>query len=140
MKMITSIFIVTALLPIPSSFAANTISVDECAGHAQADMRTCLEKKSQESTTDLAQAEKDVLSMLAGWDEDPAYRASANAAFKQSRKSFIQFRQAQCAFAASLGGGAIGNALALRQLACLTDVNRVQAASLRAAVATLPER
>ena len=140
MKMISSIFMITLLLQPPASFAVSATSVDECTANGQAGMRACLEKKSQESAIDLALAEKDVMATLARWDEDPKYLASARSAFKQSSKSFITFRQDRCAFAASLGGGAIGNALALRQLACLTDVNRVQAASLRAAVATLPER
>lgn len=75
---------------------------------------------------------------MARWDEDPKYIRSASVALKTSSKSFMQFRHAQCGFVASLGGGAIGNALTLRRLACVTDLNRQQAASIQQAVANLP--
>lgn len=125
-------------MQLSSSFAATVVSVEECAALSQNDMRTCLEKKSMASERELALAEQAASLALARWDEDPKYIRSASAALKTSSKSFMQFRDAQCRFVASLGGGAIGNALTLRQLACVTDLNRQQAASIQQAVANLP--
>lgn len=138
MRMISSILAAAALMQLPSAFAATVTSVEECGANAQSDMRTCLEKKSATSARELALAETAALTALARWDEDPQYTAAASAALKTSNKSFTQFRQAQCGFVASLGGGAIGNALALRRLACVTDLNRQQAAAIQQAVAKLP--
>lgn len=95
-------------------------------------------KKSAASEHVLVLAERAASSAMARWDEDPKYIRSASVALKTSSKSFMQFRHAQCGFVASLGGGAIGNALTLRRLACVTDLNRQQAASIQQAVANLP--
>jgi uncharacterized protein YecT (DUF1311 family) len=139
MRLISSIFLVAALLQTPLTSAAPATGED-CGAHSQADMRTCLEKKSTASAVMLDQAMQDAASALGRWDEDAAIRASAGTALQASSKSFIQFRQAQCNFVAALGGGAIGNALTLRRLACMAALNEFQAATLRHAVESLPGR
>jgi uncharacterized protein YecT (DUF1311 family) len=139
MPMIRLIISITALLTMTAASAAD-VARDICAAHSQSDMRTCLASQAKESATELAAAEDAANSALSQWDEDAKYRASASAALKRSTKSFIQFRAMQCSFTASLGGGAIGNALALRELACVSDLNRQQTAWLRQAIADLPAR
>lgn len=120
---------------LPAS-AANTSATDACS--TQANMRRCLASAAAESAADLAQAEREAVAAIARWDEDARYRLAASAALRQSQRSFEQDRAVQCAFAAALGGGAIGNALALRRFACMTDLNRMRAAWLRRQGRALP--
>ena len=42
---------------------------------------------------------------------------------KKSNKEFIKYRDLQCDFAYSLGGGAIGNALNMLKYTCLAELN-----------------
>jgi len=65
------------------------------------------------------------------WKEDKKYVDLAKMRFAASRKAFIEYRDKQCAFAASLGGGAIGHALETRRLACMTELNNRRAEQLR---------
>jgi len=44
----------------------------------------------------------------------------------------------QCALAAALGGGAIGNALEIRRLACEAELNAWRADQLQRALVDLP--
>jgi uncharacterized protein YecT (DUF1311 family) len=120
--------------------AAESAIPDDCEAGSQAAMRSCLEKKSQASAATLATAERAALAALARWDEDETYRLSATAALKIASKSFVQFRQAHCDFVSSLGGGAIGNALMLRRLACITELNQQQTGSLHRATSDLPKK
>ncbi|MGJ7914261.1 hypothetical protein ACI48D_02115 [Massilia sp. LXY-6] len=55
-----------------------------------------------------------------------------------SRQAFARYRETQCAFISSLGGGAIANALHMRRLACTIDLNNERAASLSKGIADLP--
>jgi uncharacterized protein YecT (DUF1311 family) len=139
-RIISLIFSGAPLLLLPFAFAAGAAHLDDCVAGSQADMRRCLERKSQESSASLAAAETAALSAVANWDEDEKYRKTASIALSNTSKSFIQFRQAQCDFASSLGGGAIGNALTLRRLRCVTDLNQRQAESLRLETSNLPTK
>jgi ribosomal protein S20 len=138
--MIRSATFVATLLYMPVTFAANAALGDTCAAYSQAEMRKCYEQHAKASADELASAEKAADAALARWDEDAKYRTSAKTAFKNANKSFTQFQQAQCNFSAALGGGATGNALTVRRLACVSDLNRQQAAWLRQATADLPVR
>lgn len=140
MRIIRLIVFGAVLAQMPASFAAGAAKHDECAAGSQGEMRSCLEKTSQASATTLAAAEQAAMSALSRWDEDEKYRKSSIAALKNSSKSFSAFRQAQCDFFSSLGGGAIGNALALRRLECVTRLNQWQAEWLRAASSDLPAK
>ncbi|WP_332876201.1 lysozyme inhibitor LprI family protein [Massilia sp. S19_KUP03_FR1] len=140
MRIIALIVLGAVLAQMPASFAAGAAKRDECAAGSQAEMRRCLEKTSLASAATLAAAEKAALSALSRWDEDDKYRQAAAAALNKLSKSFSGFRQVQCDFVSALGGGAIGNALALRRLRCISDLNQRQAEMLRLATSDLPEK
>lgn len=115
-------------------------ALDECSAYSQAGMRDCLVKKVHESEATLKQAENKVANMLSKWDEDAKHIAAAKEKLKASGKAFAQYREAQCTFAASLGGGAIGNALEMRRLACVVELNTKRAEQLTSVVDTLLQR
>ncbi|WP_237718339.1 lysozyme inhibitor LprI family protein [Cupriavidus sp. BIS7] len=101
-------------------------------------VRECLQEKQRASEANLKHAEKQAGASLDKWDEDPRYVKAAKARLVASRKPFIEYREAQCAFASSLGGGAIGNALEEQRLACVAELNNTRAEQLREAVSDLP--
>lgn len=111
---------------------------EECSAYSEAGMRDCLAAKVRESQHALKQAEERVSAALSKWDEDAKYINLAKTRFVASKKAFAKYREAQCAFAASLGGGAIGNALEMGQLACAAELNGRRAEQLRGAVSDLP--
>jgi uncharacterized protein YecT (DUF1311 family) len=114
--------------------------LEECGAFAQAQMRQCLAKKRQESEARLVAAQRAATSAIEHWDEDPKFKAQAQEKFRQSSSAFINYRDAQCAFVVSLGGGAIGNALEMRRSACIYGLNSSRTADLKAAIANLPTR
>lgn len=137
-------FCLAACLPV-SALAASTAPApgeralrEECTAFSQVGMRDCLEKKAEDSQQALRQAEGKVLEALSSWDEDRKYIHLAKVKFTASNKDFAKYRDAQCAFASSLGGGAIGNALDMRRLACVAELNDRRAEQLRDAVSGLP--
>lgn len=115
-------------------------ALEECGAFPQAGMRDCLAKKYRESTTALMRAEKQVLASLSKWDEDARYINLAKGKLNASSKAYQLYREDQCAFAASLGGGAIGNALELRRLACLVGMNAERTKQLLASASGLPPK
>ena len=137
-------FCLAAYLPV-SALAASTDAVlgeralrEECSALSQAGMRDCLAKKAETSQEALRQAEKKVAGTLSKWDEDRKYINQAKVKLAASNKDFAKYRDAQCAFASSLGGGAIGNALDMSRLACVSELNDRRAEQLRDAVSDLP--
>ena len=133
-----------AYLPV-SALAASTAPVfgeralrEECSAFSQAGMRDCLAKKAESSQKALQQAEEKVASTLSKWDEDHKYVNQTKVKLAASNKDFAKYRDAQCAFASSLGGGAIGNAIDMRRLACISELNNRRAEQLRDAVSDLP--
>lgn len=138
MRMMTRLILCAALIHAPLSLAAGAEKIDICSGQSQADLRACLENEAKASAAELVLAEKAAVSSLNRWDEDQRYRSTASAALQAANKSFIQFRSAQCEFASALGGGAAGNALALRRLTCLAQLNHTRAENLRKQVSALP--
>jgi len=103
-------------------------------------MRDCVEKRFQESEKALKQAEAEAFAALSRWDEDSKYAKLANRRLKAANTVFTRYRDSQCAFAASLGGGAIGSALETGRLACASELNDQRARQLKRAVADLPPR
>jgi uncharacterized protein YecT (DUF1311 family) len=137
-------FFLAAYLPV-SALANSTAPAlgeralrEECSAFSQAGMRDCLAKKAENSQKALRQAEEKVVNALSSWDEDHKYINLAKVKFATSNKDFAKYRDAQCAFASSLGGGAIGNPLDMRRLACVTELNNRRADQLRDAVSDLP--
>lgn len=133
-----------AYLPVSALAASTTPTLgeralrEECSAFSQAGMRDCLAKKAEDSQKALRQAEEKVASTLSKWDEEAKYIDQAKAKLAASNKDFAKYRDAQCALASSLGGGAIGNALDMRRLACVAELNNRRAEQLRDAVSDLP--
>jgi len=127
------------VLAAASPPAANERALrEECSAFSQAGMRDCLAHKAESSQRALKKAEKSAAAALSRWDEDSRYRQQAQARLAASQKAFVQYRDAQCRFAYSLGSGAIGNALEMRRLACLAELNGGQASRLDDALSDLP--
>ena len=111
-------------------------ALEECGAYSQAGMRECLAKKSDESHAALKRAEEQAIAGLSKWDEDAKFIARA----KEKLRASSKYRDAQCAFATSLGGGAIGNALEMRRLSCLIGLNIERAKQLTNDASTLPSK
>ncbi len=121
--------------PVP---VQNERSVREECSYAKSGIRGCLEEKAKASETALRQEEDNVRTSLAKWDEDAKYINLAKTRFDASSKEFAKYRKAQCEFAGSLGGGAIGNALETMRLACVFELNAARTEQLKRAVSELP--
>ena len=114
--------------------------LDECSAFSQAGMRDCLAQKLAESSAALKQAEGEFADALAKWDEDAKYIKLASASFKTANAAFRKYSESQCALKSALGGGAAGNALALRRLACAVELNAARIDDLKRTAASLPAR
>ncbi|MDR2207764.1 MAG: DUF1311 domain-containing protein [Azoarcus sp.] len=131
------------LLPLISIAASNTPVQserelrNECS-YEISGVRECLQQKQQASDAELKRAEEKVRSALAQWDEDAKYIKLAESRLAASKKAFVKYRDEQCAFHSSLGGGAIGNALEMQRLACVAELNNRRAKQLQDAVSDLP--
>jgi len=115
-------------------------ALEKCAAHSQAGMRECLMGQTQQSEAALRKAESSVLAAIAKWDEDEKYVTHAKDQLRLSKKRFAEYRDAQCAFHTSLGGGAIMNGLEQRRLTCISDLNNKQAELYVDKASTLPSR
>ena len=115
-------------------------ALEECGAYSEAGMRECLAKKSHQSAVVLRRAEERAIAALSNWDEDAKFINLAKEKLRVSNKAYAQYRDAQCAFAASLGGGAIGNALELRRLSCLVGLNNGRTKQLNADSSELPPK
>ncbi len=111
--------------------------LEYCDAYSQAQMRTCLAAKAQGSEQALEQAEGSLVSAIQSWDESPKHLRAARLQLRSAGRQFLRYRSAQCELDAALGGGAIGNALDMRRLRCLVELNSLRAEQLqRMATAT----
>ena len=117
---------------------ANERELREECSYDLVGMRECLIEKQIASEVNLTLANKKVYKTLTQWDEDQNYIKAAKVKLAAAEKAFIVYRNAQCQFAASLGGGAIGNALDTMRFACVADLNNKRAEQLRNAIFALP--
>lgn len=113
---------------------------DECGAYSQAGMRECLERQVATSEQAIKEAEGTLKTALSRWDEDKKYVDLAQSRLAIASQVFKKNREAQCAFAAALGGGAVGNALDLKQLACMAELNYTRARQLESAAIELAGR
>ena len=118
-------------LPL-SALAAQTVTIAserelriECSNStpSEADMTECLKAKALKSQKELQNTETKLIKKLSEWYEEPSYINKAKANLTASNKEFIKYRDAQCKFNYSLGGGAIENALEMRLFACIAELN-----------------
>lgn len=111
---------------------------EECSAYSQAGMRDCLARKAEDSEQALKKAENAVSASLSRWDEDPKYIGMAKTKLAVNDKDFARYRESRCDFAASLSGGAAGNAHEIRRLVCVAELNNRRAAQLGDALTDLP--
>ena len=118
-------------LPL-SALAAQTVTIAsewdlrmECSNStpSEAEMTRCLKAKALKSQKELQNTEEKLIKKISKWDEDPSYINIAKANLTTANKEFIKYRDAQCKFNYSLGGGAIENALEMRLFACIAELN-----------------
>ena len=118
-------------LPL-SALAAQTVTIAserelriECSNStpSEADMTECLKAKALKSQKELQNTETKLIKKLSEWYEEPSYINIAKANLTAANKEFIKYRDAQCKFNYSLGGGAIENALEMRLFACIAELN-----------------
>lgn len=113
---------------------------EECSANSQAGIRECLERQVVASEQAIRDAEGNVKNALGRWDEDKKYADLARKRAVKAAQAFKRNREAQCEFAAALGGGAIGNALDIRKLACVAELNFNRAKQLEYAASNLTAR
>ena len=114
--------------------------MDQCDEFSQAGIRECLTGKVKESVRELIVTEEKAGAALKRWDEEAEFVARAEEKLRSSRKAFLAYRDSQCIFAASLGGGAIPKALQMRQLACLYAINTERSQHLKRLIADIPSK
>lgn len=114
--------------------------LEKCSYESQAGMRDCLTKNVSESSRVLISAEKKLVLALKQWNEQPKFVSKASDQLISSNDAYLKYRDAQCAFASALGGGAIGNALELRRLACIFGLNMERAEHLIHLASSLPRK
>lgn len=107
---------------------------------SMAAMRQCLDKKQAQSEAVLKRAEAQARKAISRWDEDDKYIDLAKVRLAVSGRAFAKYRTEHCAFAASMGGGAIGNALEMGRAACVAELNHRRAEQLRLLVSELPPK
>ena len=88
----------------------------------------------------LREAEAELEKKITGWDEDAKYAAAARTRQRTASQTFAVARQAQCALAASLAGGAAGNASEIARGACVYELNSLRAAQLKETAEKLSQR
>lgn len=103
---------------------------DDCSGDAEAGMTQCLVDKRDTSIQALGAAREHVRAALARWIEDARYARLAAQRLHAADQAFERYRTVECGFNRALGGGAIGNALDMRALACEVELNTTRAAQL----------
>jgi hypothetical protein len=105
---------------------------------SQAALKDCLEAELRTSEIALAEAEAALAAAIAAWDEYPKYLEAAEAARVAAAAAFAASREAECALAESLAGGAAGNSRRIMGLSCAAALNAQRAARLRDDAARLP--
>jgi uncharacterized protein YecT (DUF1311 family) len=113
---------------------------EECSASAlsQIEFGECLEKKRQESASELQSAETLMRTALTQWDEDAYFVHQAQEMFTVAANAFTAYRELQCEFARSRGGGGVHSSTF--RLACETELNLKRAAELRDAASLIPQK
>ena len=89
----------------------NALSMDaleNCYAFSQVEIRSCLRELNVASEKQLLQTYLLANNAIKKWDEDAKYKTLAQKNLTTSQTAFVKYRQAQCTYEASLGGGAIG--------------------------------
>jgi hypothetical protein len=110
----------------------------QCDQFSQAERHDCVSAMATDSAVALRLAEARAAGMIDNWFESAKVKKLANTSLKASSQAFGAYRQAKCAFAGALRGGAIGNAHEISRLACIADTNAQRALELRHDTDALP--
>jgi len=134
---------VLVLTPLSDAIADEGVPTEQelyalCSADSQAGMRDCLSRAAEESGRALAVAQKEAVAALGKWDENRQYVDQAKARLAASNSAFTEYRSVQCAWSASMSGGAAGNAHEMGKLACVAELNQRRARQLREEVEDLP--
>ncbi|MDQ1813279.1 lysozyme inhibitor LprI family protein [Massilia sp. CCM 9210] len=142
-RIVRMALVASALVAVPAR-AADAVrqfdAAEECSEFSQAGIRECLAKKAIDSAASLKKAEARAADAISKWDEDANYIKAARAKLRAAGAAFAGYRQAQCAFATSLAGGAVGNSHEISRLACVADMNAQRAMELVRETHTLAPR
>ena len=112
----------------------------EACGFHPDGINVCLSAKVHESETRLRAAHDYAYKQIALWDEYPKYKQLARTRLRTADMAYAKYREAHCAFAASIGGGVLGYALETRRLACVAALNDRRAESLQSFTVGLEKR
>ncbi|MGE9552015.1 lysozyme inhibitor LprI family protein [Erwinia amylovora] len=111
---------------------------EECS-FSPVGIKKCVQMRQEKSSELLKKAEVDAENTLSRWDENQKFVRLAKKNLIEANRVFSHYRDAQCNFAASLGGGAVGNALETGRLACQAELNERRAKQLNDFSSALPE-
>ncbi|NHZ95197.1 lysozyme inhibitor LprI family protein [Massilia sp. CCM 8734] len=114
-----------------SAAAPQRVEDKKCGEFSQAGRHDCFSKLHAKSTVSLKKAEAAALQKIAQWFENDRYKNIARTTMRSAGVAFVRYREAKCAFADSLRGGAIGNAHEISRLACLGAANTERALELK---------
>ena len=90
-------------------------AADDCDASSRADRLDCLQRVAEASARELLDAASALATAIDRWDEDAMHRDQARQRLPTDSKAFAGYRAAHGALDRSLGGGAIGTGLAMRQ-------------------------
>jgi len=101
---------------------------DECSEFSQAGMRECLREKAKESQQVLEQVEEEIFFEIPRKRVEPEYIFESVGKLPVANQAFYLYRDACCAFRASLSGG--GNGRSIAHPLCIAAQNNRRAAQL----------
>lgn len=119
-----------AVQPVEARATGAPALGQECSARSDhAGRRACWEELARSSADQLARAERQLLSRLEGWRQEPESRRRTRALLLASFERFASYRAAQCEAEASLAAG--GNGAGDMRLSCVARLNRGRVAELR---------
>jgi len=125
----TVIFSSTSALANPERVFLDADALyDECGAFSQAGMRECLREKAKESQQILAQVEEENFTPPSQTPIEPEYLSEIAGKRPVANQAFYLYRDAYCAFDASLSGG--GNGRSIAHPLCIAAQNNGRAAQL----------
>ena len=126
-RLVLSFFLLSAASALAQSSAPGEKQCFRKPSHVEA--RACLEEQAKQSAMSVKQAESNVRSSLAKWDQEPSYKSRSTSELEAASLQFVRFRDSQCAFHASMAAG--GNGAGDRRLLCEIELNNRHIADLQ---------
>lgn len=106
----------------------------ECSvdGRSHPEIRACLKSKADSSLNELHQIEDAMRKALMAWDQDQEVVKRSTNNFESSVKEFVQYRDQQCEFIASLAAG--GNSQGDLRYSCGYEMNQKRIDEVKQAI------